>query len=198
MAVLQDPITGAKAKVNADGGLGVSIVGDGYPTYGIKIYNPRITTAIPAGAVIWAIRAPTTHSMLVKGGRLRLVLDTALATMAEISMEIVRFRSGDFTGGTQLVPVKAKPTDPAPNTQMVRHGTATGGLTAATGLVIDATTSAMFAVSVPGQAGSNTAAELGDAQGMILPPGEGIAIRGVTALPVGLTISGVFGFSEIA
>ena len=163
MAIIQDPVTGVKAKVNADGGLGVSIVGDGYPTYGIKIYNPRLTGAIPAGNVVWAIRAPSTHSMLVKGGRCRLTLDTTLATMAEVSVELVKFRAGDYTGGTALVPTKARPTDPAPNTVMVRHGSATASLSPAASVVIEPTTSALFAIAIPGLAGANSAAELGDA-----------------------------------
>ena len=192
MAQIQDPVTAVAAKVSASGAINVTAGGDGYPTYIVQIYSPRVTTAIGAGGVLWAIRAPATKTLDIRNGQIRLSLDTV--TTGEVGVEMVRFSTSDPAGGTLYVARPKNTAEPAASTTAIRGASATAGLT---GMTVEATTNALLHISLPFIAGSADTLDLADWTGLYLAPGEGLAIRtNPTAAPIGLTLSGWMEFSE--
>lgn len=195
MANILDPVSAVAAKVSADGSLQVYDGGDGWPSFSAQIYHPRITTAIAAAGVLWAIRAPATKFLVIRGGVLRLALDTV--TTVEVGVELVRFTSADPTGGTgPFVAGRKKTSDPIAVTTVIRGATAVAGVSM-TGTTVESTLNALLHMSIPFQAGSQAERDLGDLNGFELAPGEGFVIRAnPTAAPIGLTTSGFLEFSE--
>lgn len=195
MANILDATTGIAAKVNADGALLTADGGDGLSSYSVQIYHPRITTAIAAGGVVWAMRAPANRTDIIRGGVLRLTLDTVAAT--EVGVELVKFVGADPTGGTgPYVPLRKKTSDGSAQTTVVRGAAAAAGLSM-TGTTVEATLNALLHLSIPFQAGSWASMDLDDLSGFELAPGEGLAIRtNPAALPIGLVTSGFIEFSE--
>ncbi len=195
MANILDPTTSVGAKVSADGSLQVFEGGDGLPSYSVQIYHPRITTAIAAGGVLWALRAPATKTVVLRGGVLRLSLDTV--TTGEVGIEVVKFSVADPAGGTgPFVPTRKKTSDGAAATSAIRGATATAGVTM-TGATVDATLNALLHFSIPFIAGSHAEMDLTDLAVFELASGEGIAVRtNPTAAPIGLVTSGFLEFSE--
>lgn len=192
MANILDPTTGVGAKVNADGSLQVFAAGDGLNSYSVALNVSRTAAAPAAGALLWGMRAPATRTVVIRGGVFRLALDTAQATLAENAVVAVRFTGADPAGGTVQVAARKQTTIAAALTVAIRGGS---GLTS-TGITFDPDTAAIFRVAIPGNAGHFSEMDLTDLSGMELAPGEGLAMRASTALPIGLTGSGFIEFSE--
>jgi hypothetical protein len=194
MATLNDQTTGVAAKISAAGSLLVSTGDDGLPTYFVPIYLPRVTTALSVNAVLWAIRAPATRTLVIQSGVVRLELDTAAAS-TEVGIDMVRFTGADPTGGTAWVPAKKSTTDPDALTTVVRSGSAIAGLTT-TSMVIDAASVAFFRLQVHLNGGTSPL-DMAPFVGTELAPGEGLAITTKpNALPIGAALSGYLQFSE--
>lgn len=195
MANILDPTTSVGAKVSASGALLVTPGGDGYPTYLTKFGGVRIT-AYAAGIYAWALRAPANRFVDIRQGRLRLAFDGTATAGATMVCEFVRFAGADPAGGTLLVPRPKITTEAAALTVAVREGAAAAGPTLA-GATVDATASALATVALPlSVTGGWVDLQMDEWNGLLLAPGEGLALRCVTALPAGTTISGWVEFSE--
>lgn len=194
MAVLVDPTTGTGAKVSAAGSLLVSTGDDGLPTYFAKIYHPRLTTAIGANNVLWAIRSAITRTVVFRGGQIKLSVDTT--TAGEIGVAMVRYIGADPGSGTLIVPTRMRTLDPDPQTSVIKACTASTALTM-TGATVDPVTTAFFHETIPGTAGSQAVVDLTVWSGLELAPGEGVAlVAAVTSVPIGYQTSGWLQFSE--
>src|SRR3989304_1913436 len=74
------------------------------PTFegNIRVPNVRLTAAIAAGSLIWAMRYNGANILRVKSGSLQASFDgTAAATTQEY--QIVRFSAANTTGGTAAI-----------------------------------------------------------------------------------------------
>ena len=193
MALIVDPVTGVAAKVNADGSLITAQGGDGQATFSVALNVTRLGAASAVGALLWGMRAPAGRTVIVRGGQFRVGLDTVQATaMAENAIVLVRFTAADPAAGTVQVAARKRTTDAAAATTVIRGGS---GITA-TGVVFEADTSALARLTYPGVAGTYTVMEMEDLAGIELAPGEGLAFRAATALPIGTAGSGFLEFSE--
>lgn len=196
MANIQDKDSGVSVKVSDQNSMFVTFGDDGLPSFFTKIWHPRLTSALLANACLWAIRAPSTRTVIIRGGQINVSVDTTPGTLSEVSIDMVRFTSIDPSGGTALVPTRMRTSDPDPQTTVIRGASATGGLTM-TGAIIDPTTTAFFHLSVPAIAGSTNFIALDTSSGLELGEGEGLAIltRGGGA-PIGFQTTGSIQFSE--
>lgn len=196
MANIQDKDSGVSVKVSDQNSMFVTFGDDGLPSFFTKIWHPRLTSSLGANTCLWAIRAPSTRTLIIRGGQINLSVDTTPATITEVSIDMVRFTTADPTGGTVLIPARLRTSDPDPQTTVIRGASATSGLSLV-GANIDPTTTSFFALSVPAVAGSVTSTELDTSSGLELGEGEGLAIyiRGGGA-PLGFQITGLLQFSE--
>ena len=165
------------------------------PSFAVQLASPRVTTAIAAGGVLWALRAPAGKTVIVRGGVVRLALDTALGTLAEVGVELVRFSGADPGGGTLLV-AESKLASQAPATTAIRAAGAGAGLTM-TGTTVAATTKALATAKITGNANSSGQLGLEALTDLELAAGEGLACRtNPAAWPVGAVLSGLLEFAE--
>lgn len=195
MANILDPITAVAAKVSAAGALQVTPGGDGFPTFMTRFGGVRITTAYAAGTYAWAIRAPAGKTVDLRAGRVRLEFDGTVVAATSGIIEFVRFAAADPAAGTLLTPV-SKTVSEGAATAIVREGSATAGPTLA-GATVGSATSGFGMLAIPYSAtGTDAELAIDDFTGFNLAPGEGLAIRCITALAIGTTLGGHLEFSE--
>lgn len=197
MAIIQDLQTGIPVKISSQGSMLTTTGDDGYPTFFVKVYHPRLTSSLGPNAILWAIRAPMTRTLILRGGQISLSVDITPGSITEASIDMVRFTGIDPTGGTVLIPTRMRTSDPDPQTTVIRAASATIGLTMPPGVVVDPATTGFFHLSVPAIAGSVSTIELDAWTGLELGEGEGLAIytRG-GGVPIGFQTTGSIQFSE--
>ncbi len=203
MAIIQGGLSGSTADVGtrnlAFGIQACDTQGAVYdrPRFGVKIYHIRITTAIAAGGVLWSFQnlSTSTKSIYIDSGFISLSLDTV--TVAEVGVEMVRFIGSTPTGGTALTPFRYDLTQAGSQAPNIQFSSATAGLTTA-GATIDATTQALFNLTIPFNAGANRSMDFDQMLwGLRLQAGEGLMIRtNPAAAPIGLTMGGMLGWGE--
>ena len=195
MANILDPISAVAAKVSAAGALHVTPGGDGFPTFMTRFGGLRITTAYAAGTYAWAVRAPAGKTVDLRAMRLRLSFDGTAAAATSGMVEFVRFSGADPAGGVLLSPV-AKTISEGAATAIVREGSATAGPTLA-GATIGAAGAGFGLLNIPySVTGTDAELAIDDLTGLNLAPGEGLAIRCISALAIGTIIGGHLEFSE--
>ena len=162
----------------------------------IRVPNVRLTAAIAAGSLIWAMRYNGTNILRVKSGSLQASFDgTAAATTQEY--QIVRFSAANTTGGTAAIqPVVTDTTYSIPSID-ARYGVA-----AALG-VVGVTIATEFAAEwgVQRQVSASNQLLISNRQAVYssfldLRSGEGMAIRLGVVSVIGDGLGGYFELQE--
>lgn len=196
MAVINDPVTSAGAKVSGAGAVHVTAGGDGFPTFMVRLGSVRTTGAIAAGAYLWGIRAPAAKTLDLRAGELALGFDGTAAAGTSLIIELTRFTGADPAGGTLVVPTMKTTTEGQAQTVAVREAAA-GAAVTLTGATVNPANQGIFTLGLPlSLTGSSARLPLTDLTGLNLSPGEGVCIRALTAVPVGSMLTGYLEFSE--
>ena len=195
MAVINDPTAGTGAKVSLSGAVHITAGGDGFPTYITRFGNVRYTAAIGVSSCVWAMRAPATKTIELRMGLVRIAFDGTATAATSAGIAFVRFSGADPGAGTLLTPVQKNTTEVA-STTIVREATAAAGVTL-TGATVATATAQFGSLWLPLSAtGTQQDMELSDFTGLLLAPGEGLALIAASALPIGISVSGWVEYSE--
>lgn len=194
MALILDPVTGKAAGVNQAGSILTAPGGDGFPTY-VTRFGSVLLPAAAAGTYLWAIRAPATRTIDIRYAVLRLGQPGVLTAAAtQSAVEFVKFSGADPAGGQVLVPERKNINEGAAQTTVIREATTT--LVTLTGATVAQATQGFGTLFAATLAGASNESAYPDMNGMLLAPGEGLAVRVVLAVPAAATLGGFLEFSE--
>lgn len=162
--------------------------GDRYSAF----ISVRQGAATAAGSVVWAMRndISAVKDAYIDKIEIQMCFDSATPVIRSTQRYgIVRFSGATPTGGTVISPTHMDTASAAPQISDIR--TASGGLTTA-GVVIGTT---LAFPAIPASDGSTMIFHLADL-GLILKPGEGLAINLLVTAVIGQYIGGIITWSE--
>ena len=156
-------------------------------SYGVVV--DVVPTTLTDGTVYWTLLNNGTKEVWLKCFELTMGFSgTAAATRSALS--ISRFSNATPSGGTSAVPVKHDPAFPASSVGDVRFAPA--GLTLS-GVVFEAP---FCLLAVPNQLNANFSFPINPPGAIVIEPNQGIAVRAVGAVVLGLFLAGSVHWAE--